>query len=86
MEKKGQYNFKRSGLLTPLSVLPPAVQPRFNYPNNNKSSPLFGAQPSTQQLLLFEAFGPAKPDPATPAASLPFPPAATGPLPQQDGS
>ncbi|WCM53667.1 multicopper oxidase domain-containing protein [Pseudomonas sp. WJP1] len=66
------------------NVLPPAAQTSFNYPTNGKPSPLFGAQPFTQQLLLFEEFGPEKLDPTTPAAPLPFPAAAIGPLPAQD--
>ncbi|KAA0994712.1 copper oxidase [Pseudomonas sp. ANT_J12] len=66
------------------NVLPPTVQTSFNYPTNGKPSPLFGAQPFTQQLVLFEEFGPEKLDPTTPAAPLGFPPAAVGPLPQQD--
>jgi FtsP/CotA-like multicopper oxidase with cupredoxin domain len=66
------------------NVLPPSVQTSFNYPTNGKPSPLYGAQPFTQQLLLFEEFGPEKLDPTTPAAPLPFPPAAIGPLPAQD--
>jgi FtsP/CotA-like multicopper oxidase with cupredoxin domain len=66
------------------NVLPPTVQTSFNYPTNGKPSPLFGAQPFTQQLLLFEEFGPEKLDPTTPAAPLPFPAAAIGPLPAQD--
>jgi FtsP/CotA-like multicopper oxidase with cupredoxin domain len=66
------------------NVLPPAVQTSFNYPTNGKPSPLFGAQPFTQQLVLFEEFGPEKLDPTTPSAPLPFPPAAIGPLPAQD--
>ncbi|MHA6234598.1 multicopper oxidase domain-containing protein [Pseudomonas fluorescens group sp. PF-69] len=66
------------------NVLPPTVQTSFNYPTNGKPSPLFGAQPFTQQLVLFEEFGPEKLDPTTPVALLPFPPAAVGPLPQQD--
>ncbi|UCP10446.1 multicopper oxidase domain-containing protein [Pseudomonas sp. MM213] len=71
---------------TPLkeNVLPPAIQTSFNYPTNGKPSPLYGALPFTQQLVLFEEFGPEKLDPTTPAAQLPFPPAAIGPLPQQD--
>jgi FtsP/CotA-like multicopper oxidase with cupredoxin domain len=71
---------------TPLkeNVLPPAIQTSFNYPINGKPSPLYGALPFTQQLVLFEEFGPEKLDPTTPAAQLPFPPAAIGPLPQQD--
>ncbi|MGE8147425.1 multicopper oxidase domain-containing protein [Pseudomonas frederiksbergensis] len=66
------------------NILPPTVQTSFNYPTNGKPSPLFGAQPFTQQLVLFEEFGPEKLDPTTPAAPLGFPPAAVGPLPQQD--
>ncbi|WP_213938067.1 multicopper oxidase domain-containing protein [Pseudomonas sp. dw_612] len=66
------------------NILPPAVQTSFNYPTNGKPSPLYGALPFTQQLVLFEEFGPEKLDPTTPAAPLPFPPAAIGPLPQQD--
>lgn len=66
------------------NVLPPAVQTSFNYPTNGKPSPLYGAQPFTQQLTLFEEFGPEKLDPTTPAAPLPFPPAAIGPAPAQD--
>ncbi|MCP1517770.1 FtsP/CotA-like multicopper oxidase with cupredoxin domain [Pseudomonas migulae] len=71
---------------TPLkeNILPPAAQTSFNYPTNGKPSPLYGALPFTQQLVLFEEFGPEKLDPTTPAAQLPFPPAAIGPLPQQD--
>lgn len=66
------------------NVLPPSIQTSFNYPTNGKPSPLYGAQPFTQQLLLFEEFGPEKLDPTTPAAPLPFPPAAIGPAPAQD--
>ncbi|KQV10023.1 copper oxidase [Pseudomonas sp. Root329] len=66
------------------NILPPAVQTSFNYPTNGKPSPLYGAQPFTQQLVLFEEFGPEKLDPTTPAAPLGFPPPAIGPLPQQD--
>ncbi|CAI3803535.1 hypothetical protein GLGCALEP_03262 [Pseudomonas sp. MM221] len=49
------------------NVLPPALQTSDRYPTNGKPSPLFGAQPFTQQLLLFEEFGPEKLDPTTPA-------------------
>ncbi|WP_460126501.1 multicopper oxidase domain-containing protein [Pseudomonas sp. S2_C03] len=66
------------------NILPPTVQTSFNYPTNGKPSPLFGALPFTQQLALFEEFGPEKLDPTTPSAPLPFPAAAIGPLPQQD--
>ena len=66
------------------NALPPSQQTSYNYPTNGKPSPLYGAQPFTQQLLLFEEFGPEKLDPTTPSAPLPFPPAAIGPLPAQD--
>ncbi len=66
------------------NVLPPAAQTSFNYPTNGKPSPLYGAQPFTQQLLLFEEFGPEKLDPTTPAPSLSFPVPTVGPAPQQD--
>lgn len=68
------------------NLLPLSAQTRFNYPTNGKPSPLYGAQPFTQQLVLFEEFGPEKLDAATPAALLGFPPPAVGPLPQQDPS
>ncbi|MGH8383411.1 Ig-like domain-containing protein [Pseudomonas sp.] len=66
------------------NVLPPALQTSFNFPTNGKPSPLFGAQPYTQQLLLFEEFGPEKLDPTTPPADLTFPVPTTGPAPGQD--
>lgn len=66
------------------NILPPTVQTSFNYPTNGKPSPLYGAQPFTQQLVLFEEFGPEKLDPTTPVAPLSFPPAAIGPAPAQD--
>lgn len=55
------------------NVLPPALQTSDKYPTNGKPSPLFGAQPFTQQLLLFEEFGAEKLDPTTPAPDLTFP-------------
>ncbi|WP_447903308.1 multicopper oxidase domain-containing protein [Pseudomonas serbica] len=66
------------------NILPPTVQTSFNYPTNGRPSPLYGALPFTQQLVLFEEFGPEKLDATTPAAQLGFPPAAIGPMPQQD--
>ncbi|TWC55276.1 FtsP/CotA-like multicopper oxidase with cupredoxin domain [Pseudomonas sp. SJZ080] len=66
------------------NVLPPSVQTSFNFPTNGKPSPLFGAQPYTQQLLLFEEFGTEKLDPTLPAPPLTFPVPTVGPLPQQD--
>ncbi|PNB65005.1 copper oxidase, partial [Pseudomonas sp. FW305-127] len=55
--------------VTSNNVLPPTLQTSRKYPTNGKPSPLFGAEPFTQQLLLFEEFGPEKLDPATPPYS-----------------
>src|SRR5262249_25889426 len=45
----------------------------FNYPTNGLPSPMFGAQPFTQKLLMFEEFGPEKLDANVQAGTLPFP-------------
>ncbi len=66
------------------NVLPPALQTSFNFPTNGKPSPLFGAEPFTQQILLFEEFGPEKLDPQTPPATMTFPVPTLGPMPGQD--
>lgn len=63
---------------------PPAQQTSFNYPTNGAPSPMFGAAPFSQQLLLFEEFGPTRLDPTAPADLLVFPAPTTGPAPQQD--
>ncbi|TFF39431.1 copper oxidase, partial [Pseudomonas sp. RIT623] len=42
--------------VTSNNVLPPTLQTSRKYPTNGKPSPLFGAEPFTQQLLLFEEF------------------------------
>jgi hypothetical protein len=76
---KGSKDVTRTENSVPLQQ-----QTSFNYPTNGRPSPMFGAQPFSQQLLLFEEFGPEKLDPATPAAPLAFPPAAIGPAPEQD--
>lgn len=52
-------------------------------PTGAPPSPLFGAQPFTQQLLLVEEFGRESLVDA-PAAPLPLPPPALGPLPEND--
>nr|WP_245726151.1 multicopper oxidase domain-containing protein [Pseudomonas jinjuensis] len=71
---------------TPLkeNVLPPNAQTSFNIPTNGKPSPLFGAQPFTQSLLLFEEFGPeayqSNPDPYPGGFPVPKP----GKAPEQD--
>ncbi len=56
---------------------------KFNIPTNSKPSPLFGAQPFTQQMLRFEEFGTQQLDP-TDNPILPFPRPTTGPSPAQD--
>jgi hypothetical protein len=66
------------------NVLPPSLQTSFKIPTNGKPSPLFGAQPYTQQLLLFEEFGTEKLDPTLPAPPLTFPVPTVGPAPAQD--
>ena len=66
------------------NVLPPSQQTSFKIPTNGKPSPLFGAQPFTQPLLLFEEFGPEKLDPTLPPPPLTFPVPLAGPAPQQD--
>ncbi|MBZ9780079.1 multicopper oxidase domain-containing protein [Pseudomonas sp. REP124] len=78
----GAYGTRKTP--TTENVLPPSLQTSFNYPTNGKPSPLFGAQPYTQQLLLFEEFGTEKLDPTLPAPPLTFPVPTVGPAPQQD--
>lgn len=66
------------------NVLPPLQQTSSQYPTNGKPSPLFGAEPFTQQLLLFEEFGTEKLDPTAPPPELGFPLPTKGPAPAQD--
>ncbi|WP_166367152.1 Ig-like domain-containing protein [Pseudomonas akapageensis] len=66
------------------NVLPPLQQTSFNFPTNGKPSPLFGAEPYTQQILLFEEFGPEKLDPQTPPGEMTFPVPTLGQAPGQD--
>ncbi|WP_236599330.1 cytochrome c peroxidase [Ramlibacter monticola] len=66
------------------NVLPPSLQSSFNYPTNGYPSPMFGAQPWTQKMLMFEEFGPEKLDPNAEAGTLPLPLPTTGPGPEQD--
>src|SRR3978361_297579 len=56
----------------------------FNYPTNGLPSPMFGAQPFTQKLLMFEEFGPEKLDPSVVAGTSPFPRPTLGANPEQD--
>ncbi|EJM58488.1 multicopper oxidase domain-containing protein [Pseudomonas sp. GM48] len=71
---------------TPLvdNVLPPDQQTSFNIPTNGNPSPLFGAQPFTQKLELFEEFGSNKLDATDPPSPVPFPVPTVGPAPAQD--
>jgi manganese oxidase len=56
----------------------------FNYPTNGLPSPMFGAQPFTQKLLMFEEFGPEKLDANVEAGTLPFPRPKAGTGPELD--
>ncbi|MBI5904171.1 MAG: multicopper oxidase domain-containing protein, partial [Deltaproteobacteria bacterium] len=58
-----------------VNIVPPP-RPRdgiFNIPTNSKPSPLFGAQSFTQQMLLFEEFGPEALNDNTPLQTGTFP-------------
>src|SRR6185369_12176874 len=66
------------------NVLPPSLQTSFNYPTNGYPSPMFGALPFTQKLLMFEEFGVEKLDPAAPPATGSLPPPKLGQAPEQD--
>ncbi|GAB3647118.1 hypothetical protein GCM10028813_08900 [Ramlibacter alkalitolerans] len=66
------------------NVLPPAQQSLFNYPTNGYPSPMFGAQPWTQKLLMFEEFGLRPLDTVDRPYSLPFPQPRSGSLPEHD--
>lgn len=82
----GVYGDKRTPLAN--NVLPPALQTSYNYPTNGHPSPLFGAQPFTQKMLLFEEFGVERLDreQADFAQSQPLPMPRLGALPEQDPS
>ncbi len=72
------------GTVTQNNVLQPGAQTSFNYPTNGLPTPLFGATPWSQKLLMFEEFGLENLDPNAPAPTLPFPRPTTGPAPSQD--
>ena len=55
------------------NVFPVALQPATNVPTGGFPSPLFGAKPFAQKLLLFEEFGREPLDANTPASASPFP-------------
>ena len=56
---------------------------KYNIPTDSKPSPLFGAQPYTQQMLRFEEFGTRPLDP-TLTSAMSFPRPTVGPLPGLD--
>jgi hypothetical protein len=78
----GQYGSKEGQSAD--NVLQPAQQSLFNYPSNGYPSPMFGAQPWTQKMLMFEEFGLQPLDTVDRPYSLPFPSPSVGPLPEQD--
>jgi len=57
-----------------------------NYPTNGLPSPLFNAKPFSQQMLMFEEFGPEALDPAATAGTLPFPRPKSGVAPFLDAN
>ncbi|MBA2961842.1 multicopper oxidase domain-containing protein [Ramlibacter pinisoli] len=66
------------------NVLQPGTLTSYNYPTNGYPSPMYGALPYTQKMVLFEEFGLEKLDPSQPAPTLPFPAPKLGPAPMQD--
>ncbi len=66
------------------NVIQRGDQTNFNYPTNGRPSPMFGAQPWTQKMLMFEEFGPEKLDANVQAGTSPFPSPKLGAAPQQD--
>ncbi len=57
---------------------------KYNVPTNSKPSPMSGATPFTQQMLLFEEFGMERLDPTAPVPAMGFPRPAAGAAPEQD--
>lgn len=66
------------------NVLQPASQTSSSYPTNGFASPMYGATPFTQKLVLFEEFGLDKLDPTQAPPSLAFPNPSLGAAPAQD--
>jgi len=66
------------------NVLQKATLTSYNYPTNGSPSPMFGALPFTQKMILFEEFGPEKLDPNQSPPSMAFPAPKLGPKPAQD--
>ncbi|MEJ8836084.1 multicopper oxidase domain-containing protein [Ramlibacter sp. AN1133] len=79
----GAFADKRAGTTVDNVIQRDALYP-FNYPTNGLPSPMFGAQPWTQKLLMFEEFGTEKLDATVQAGTDSFPRPTTGPLPEQD--
>lgn len=79
-------NWTHGNRKSPLAanVLPPALQTSYNYPTNGNPSPLFGAQPFTQKILLYEEFGVERLDPNQPAPLKTLPLPSLGAMPEQD--
>jgi manganese oxidase len=55
----------------------------YDIPTGAPPSPLFGARPFEQKMILFEEFG-TRPLEGAPAGTVPFPQPTTGPAPEQD--
>ncbi len=66
------------------NVLSPTTLSSYNYPTDGYPSPLFGAEPFTQQVVRFEEFGLEKLDPTVEAGDMPFPRPSVGAAPEQD--
>jgi FtsP/CotA-like multicopper oxidase with cupredoxin domain len=64
--------------------IPLAAQTGNNIPTGGKPSPLFGAQPFTAGMLIFEEFGPEKLSASVPAGTDPLPAPVVGAAPEQD--
>jgi manganese oxidase len=83
LELPGGGHMERRQVATE-NVVQQDEQTSYNYPTNGYPSPLFGALPWTQKLLMFEEFGPEKLDAAAPAGTVPFPRPGIGAAPEQD--
>ncbi|MEY8689842.1 MAG: multicopper oxidase domain-containing protein [Leptothrix sp. (in: b-proteobacteria)] len=64
--------------------VPLSQQTSVNLPTNSRPSPMFGAQPFTQQMLMFEEFGTEKLDPSVQAGTDTLPRPQIGSAPGQD--
>lgn len=74
---------------TTVNVTPGSVGPEnsFNIPSAGKPSPLFGAAPYSQKMLLFQEFGPESLAASSNGATLPLPVAGSNPAdPEKSGT